>query len=437
MPEKHYEFNDLNNPPLIEEHSQIKHKVLEFYLERYIKVLTANPRHEKLKLWLIDGFSGGGKYTTAIGNKPHDGSPLILLKTVDKMRLEIQATRQKYFDIEAKYFFVEKDKKAFNFLKGILSNEGYKNLDNIALINDLFIGAFPKIMSQIKNEKQKNPRCIFLLDQYGYKDVPFESLKVIFSAFPNTAEVLLTFSTEHLIQYISHDERFKKAMANAGLSDVINDKLIDIFINTPSHENKNARLFVEQLLARTIFEKSGAKFFNPFFITSAGSKWSFLLIHLSCHWKARDEMNKTLWELHNNLHHYGKAGLGNFSGNPEEFIKILGYDMFHNEKQVTLQYENEFNEKDSIRIIDALSEEIPEIIFDHQESQITVGKLLVENCNFTLANTDHFKNVLKKMIDEKIIRIFSSDFKHERFSMNSIEHSDIISFKQKNIFNYR
>ena len=124
MSKKHYDWTNLNNPPLIPEHSQLKHKVLTFYLERYIKVLTADPRHPKLKLWLVDGFAGGGKYMTDKGLS-HDGSPLILLKTVDKMRQEIQVTRQKQFDIDATYFFVEKEKKVFRFLKDTLLSEGY------------------------------------------------------------------------------------------------------------------------------------------------------------------------------------------------------------------------------------------------------------------------------------------------------------------------
>jgi three-Cys-motif partner protein len=100
---KHYGWDDLNNPPEIEEHSLVKHKVLAFYLERYIRVLTQNPRQPSLKLWLIDGFAGGGKYRIINTNQLHDGSPLILLKTIDKMRLEIQANRENQFNIDAKY----------------------------------------------------------------------------------------------------------------------------------------------------------------------------------------------------------------------------------------------------------------------------------------------------------------------------------------------
>jgi hypothetical protein len=316
-----------------------------------------------------------------------------------------------------------------------LQQENYQiDLSKIEIINGTFVSVFPKIIEQIKDGKQKAPRCIFLLDQYGYSSVPFETLKTIFATFPETAEVLLTFSTGHLIQYISEDENFKTAMENAGLGSVITDDLIKSFRETASYEKKNARLIIEQILATHILENSGAKFFTPFFITSKASGWSFLLVHLSSHWKARDEMNKTHWELHNHFHHYGNAGLKNFL-NSENPIKTLGYDALYDENQTSFEYQ--FDGKADKQTYNALLEELPCKIFNSQEQKITVGSILLENCNYTPANSEHFKRVLVELIMQRAIRIFSCDGKHERHTVNAIKYDDIIEFKQKSLFSFK
>lgn len=436
---KHYDWRDYNNPPEIARHSQVKHEMLARYLERYIKVVTSNIFQSNLKLWLIDGFAGGGLYRVANSNLLHHGSPLILLETVNKIRLEIQAEDKKYckskFDINARYFFVEKDKDAFNFLQKTLLSRGYQSdsSKNITVINDSFVNVFPRIIREIQTGKQRKPRCIFLLDQYGYKDVPFSILQMIFAAFPDTAEVLLTFATENLIQYISEEISFKTAMRNAGLADVITNELIENFCNTSPYEKKNARLFIEQILTTHIQDKSGARFSNPFFITSEVSGKSFLLIHLSCHWKARDEMNKIHWELHNHSRHYGFAGLNNFRG-VSELITTLGYDIFYNENQAEL-FESYFDNNAKEKTCEALCDELPRKIHTYQDEIVTVGRLLLENCNYTPANSEHFNETLKKLIDLKVIRVFSSDRKHERLSAKTICADDIIEFhKQKSFF---
>jgi three-Cys-motif partner protein len=65
--------------PQIRGHSLAKHRVLKAYLERYVSVLSANPRQEQLKLTLVDGFAGGGLYLDSRTKEERPGSPLIML----------------------------------------------------------------------------------------------------------------------------------------------------------------------------------------------------------------------------------------------------------------------------------------------------------------------------------------------------------------------
>ena len=62
---KPYNWSDSRKPPLLQPHSIAKHEVIEAYLERYLEVLTADPRQDALRLTIVDGFSGGGMYRHA------------------------------------------------------------------------------------------------------------------------------------------------------------------------------------------------------------------------------------------------------------------------------------------------------------------------------------------------------------------------------------
>jgi len=422
---KGYDWCDIDNPPLIEEHSVAKHQVLQFYLERYLKVMAANPRRDSVKIHLIDGFAGGGKYRHETTGILHDGSPLIFLKTIESSEQEIQATRKKQFRIHAHYYFVEKQAKIFTFLQKTLARENYKNQigKTITLVKGTFVDVLPKLLSDIKSSSRK-PRSIFLLDQYGYTDVPFQTLQLIFATLPNTAEVLLTYAYDALINYMANTEGFKQILENAGLTDVITEKVIKNFRESPKSETKESRLVMEQLLASNILKKSGASYFTPFFITSPKSSRSYLLVHLSNHVKARDEMNKVHWELKNHFHHYGNPGLNNMlmlGVNPK---KDIG-------DQILLDYY--FDDDAEKRTYNALLEEIPRIIT--LKECITFGSLLMETCNNSPANSKHYKEVLARLVAEKMITITSKDGKQQHSSPNTIKNDDrIIPAKQRNLF---
>lgn len=422
---KGYDWCDIDNPPIIEEHSVAKHQVLQFYLERYLKVMAANPRRDSVPIHLIDGFAGGGKYIHETTGMLHDGSPLIFLKTIELSEQEIQATRKKPFRIHAHYYFVEKEAKAFKFLQETLARQNYKNKfdKSITLVKGTFVDVLPKLLLNIKSSSRK-PRSIFLLDQYGYTDVPFQTLRLIFATLPNTAEVLLTYASDTLINYMANTEGFQQILENAGLTDVITEEVIEHFKESPQSETKEARLAIEQLLASNILQKSGASYFTPFFITSPKSSRSYLLVHLSNHVKARDEMNKVHWELKNHFHHYGNAGLNNMlmlGVNPK---KDIG-------DQILLDYY--FDDDAEKRTYNALLEEIPHIIT--LKESITFGSLLMETCNHTPANSKHYKEVLARLVAEKVIIITSKDGKQQHSSPNTIKNDDIITpAKQRNLF---
>ena len=89
-------------PPPIDPHSLVKHKIVRGYLERYIQVLMSNYNMEKLTLSIVDGFAGGGEYSSEDGSPFHEGSPLIALTTIAAKETELNVGRSKPRKVDAK-----------------------------------------------------------------------------------------------------------------------------------------------------------------------------------------------------------------------------------------------------------------------------------------------------------------------------------------------
>ena len=122
------------------------------------------------------------------------------------------------------------------------------------------------------------------------------------------AEVILTFATDSLIDYLSENEQTQHILENVGIS--LPSKTI-----VTAKESRDWRRTIQFALHREIPEKTGAKFYTPFFIRSADAHRDFWLIHLSGHYRARDVMVGLHWKESTSFAHYGRSGL-----------HMLGYD---------------------------------------------------------------------------------------------------------------
>lgn len=280
MSHEHHDWQIGKDPPLIRPHSLAKHRVLRAYLERYVSVLTANPRQEQFRVTLVDGFAGGGRYLDCRSKEDRPGSPLIMLKAMDQAAEDAQRKRSKPFHLDVQYIFVEKDPEALDYLCNVLNDSKYAQLvgDRIQLIEGEFASQVPEIVAFVKGRGRAD-RAIFLLDQFGYADVPLPTIRDILATLDN-AEVILTFATDFLIDYLSENEQTQRILENIGIS------LPSRTIGT-AKEERNWRRTIQFALHREIPEKTGAKFYTPFFIRSADSHRDFWLIHLSGHFRAR------------------------------------------------------------------------------------------------------------------------------------------------------
>jgi three-Cys-motif partner protein len=270
--------------------------------------LTANPRQDNLRLTLVDGFAGGGKYLDSRTGEEYSGSPFIMLEAMEKAAEEAQKCRKKPFHLEVQYFFLEKDPDAFAYLSQELGKSRFGNLlgERVRLIKGEFAAKAPEITDFVKKQGRAN-RAIFVLDQFGYADVPLPTIRSILSTL-DKAEVVLTFATDWLIDYLSDSEQTQQILRKVGIN--IPPKTI-----AAAKEADNWKRTIQFALHREIPEKTGARFYTPFFIRSEDANRDFWLIHLSGHVRARDVMVGLHWKESTSFAHYGGPGL-----------QMLGYD---------------------------------------------------------------------------------------------------------------
>jgi three-Cys-motif partner protein len=402
---KKYTWDDINSPPKIDNHSLVKLDIIEKYIEIYLRHLTKSFYVGNFKLTIIDGFAGGGLYEGGI-----TGSPIRAKETIDKITQIINFEKEQsnckkvHFDID--YIFIEKDKGTFIFLNKTLRNRGIAHA-NVECINGEFTRHLDTILSRV-SKKSRGGRSIFILDQYGYKDAPIKDINKIFKQLVKT-EVILTFSTDSLIDYLS--ECNISTLEKMGLTKQQCAELLNI-----REDNDYTRSKIQPLLYRSVIEQAGAPFYTPFFIKSDLTNRSYWLFHFSMHPLARDEMIGLHWNKQNTFQHFGSAGLNMLLGyNSDYRFNLFEFDNFAKEK--TLK---------------CLSDELPLVVKNKKIIQFDMLKN--EIMNGTPAKTDHIKEVLINLAQNNIIKIQDSKNNTQRKSINTIKDNDLIKYNGQKIF---
>ena len=417
-----YNWTIGQEPPPIDPHSFAKHKVYEEYVSHYIQVLNANPRIPGSNLTIVDGFAGGGEYLDS-ENKKYKGSPLRLLDAAKEGETLVNVHRQNLgmntaFSLNSEFYFTEKDKSNHAYLRQCLINHNYESDigRSIFPIQADFKTALPGIMENIKR-KGRSGRCLFFLDQYGYKEVPFGIIRRIFNEL-NHAEVILTFATGHLVDYLSDDERSVNIIRELDLHGYVDLK----YLMEAKEDTPEWRRFVQYHLHQALVPASGAKHFTPFFITSTDSNRSYWLVHLSNHPVARDVMTELHWKHKNQFGHYLDSG-----------IYMFGYDPANDESlsnQMPLLGDDEdskkyvFDKQAKERTLKQLLIELPEYLTDYKEG-IQYQEFFKNVCNHTPATEQIIKEGFQHLIDDSDIFMISEN-NSKRRSANQIKGKDIL-----------
>lgn len=389
MSSGHYEWKLGDKPPLIGAHSLAKHEVLARYITRYMQVRTRNPTKDGIKITLVDGFAGGGRYTREDTGASHPGSPLLMMQAMKEAEAEIAGRRRRPFKLDARFVFVEKSPQNAAFLRNVLREEGHANRDDVAIIEGTFQDKVQEIIADIRGRGRVG-RSIFVLDQYGYKDVVLATIRDIFAKLPQ-AEVVLTFATDWLIDPLADTPLHAKALAGLGITPA---QLLE-------HKDGPAwRRAIELELHGHLQAQTGAKFYTPFFVVSPDAHRSYWLVHLSGHAKARDVMTQLHWEIHNHFAHYAGVGLDMFRQ------PMLGYSPTLDPSVTGQAY---LFDSSARALTEAqLMEDIPRWL-QARPSGVTFNEFFAENVNGTAASSDILKAALVRLVDVSEVEIFGPE----------------------------
>ena len=370
---------------------------------------------ESLPLTIVDGFAGGGHYNNIITDTEVKGSPFLILDAVKEAEVRANVGRRKPRIINAEYHFVEKVKPHYEYLEHEVNSSEYVDYLNskVFLYQDDFLKVAPIIIKKIKN-RNRAQRAIFILDQYAYKDVPFQIAKKILGGLQNS-EIIMTFNYDSLQRYISDTPDNKKALENIGLAQHIEWSRLAQF--------KEAGLWksaIQEQLANAIWKVSGAKHMTLFFVTPKNGS-SYWLVHLSKLFRARDVMM--------NLH-YKHFNTIDFSHHLNKGIFALGYKAVETPGQFNLDFSESFDFGTDARVhcIDQLSEDIPKLLYKY-DRPVTFSELTDLIGSLTPASEAQIKSALQESIAHKEIVVQTESGGYRRKS-TPISPKDNIEYKQ-------
>ena len=389
MPKKHYDWKRGKSLPAIGAHSVAKHRILQRYIERYIEIVTAISWQEQLSITFVDGYAGGGRYQ--FGRETLPGSPLIFLETVAAMETKLNATRPKGFRINAEFIFVDQKPAHTEFLRAEVESSPFKDqLDRtIHIWTADFNERVDDIVRAVRSRSPRAGRSIFLLDQHGWSQVAFRSIRAILKNL-DKAEVFLTFSVDALINYLSEHRLDMKAFGEIDVDPGFVRELVQI----KQAEQVGYRALIQNGLYGHVQAVTGAPFYSPFFIKSPEAHRSYWFIHLSKHREARNEIGRIHWAENNTTVHHGGAGL-----------HALGFAPGKSPDQLTLDYL--FDDHAKLLSLEALHAQLPRLIYDGADVDIapSLEDLFGLRCNDTPVTREILEEVLVSLRSDGEISI--------------------------------
>jgi three-Cys-motif partner protein len=423
MAANHYKWEKGGTLPKLLRHSSVKHSLLRDYLVEYFVTLVPSPSQDHIKLTIVDGFCGGGRFSDEANNTEVPGSPIIILQAIKEAEARIfqLQQRKKPLNFDVELICIDDDRSAINHLKWVLEQEGYGQQlqsEQIRLIHGSFENNSESVIKRAKDRSMKAGKAIFVLDQYGYSEVPLKTLNAICTQLAK-AEVILTFNVDSLINYLNEDN-LNKFEKKTGFEGAVTAEELDALENNP-----NWRKIIQSKLYENITRTSGAKYFTPFFIRPARGHGDFWLLHLSQHAKARDVMAATHWLHNNHFVHYGDAGLDMFG---------VGYAAVI-DREESVQPSFDFDYVASERSHATMLEEIPKYL-EKSRDGILFGDFFAQRCNNTPATRSMVVNTVLELVREEHLEVLGEN-QRARNVRTAIQDDHIIKLKpQKRIIFY-
>ena len=255
-------------------HSEAKIKLLDLYLKRYLRIVSASKYFGDIHVY--DLFCGEGIYPN--GGK---GSPIIILETIRDAYYSSQSAVKSNVNFNC-LFNDWKREHVDKLAKIIESNQlHHKRIGRLRFENKNYRSLLPTIVQEIND--LKNEKAFIFIDPYGYKDIKANDIKTLLDN--KRSEVLLFLPTQFMF-------RFEKKGTPRSLIDLI-DELI------PEEEWPNSKTgidFIENL--KTGFQHYlGDDFFVDTFVIQRDLNQFFCLFFFTSHIYGFEQMLDVKWKM--------------------------------------------------------------------------------------------------------------------------------------------
>lgn len=371
---------------------------------------------DTLRLTIVDGFAGGGRYSFRGEELP--GSPIILLRTIAEAEQKLNVARPKGFEIKTNFVFIDDNALHTDFLRAEIEKSEFANLigQNISILTSSFSNCVDKLIADAARHHQKG-RALFVLDQYGWSNVVFSDIQKILTSLPK-AEVFLNFAVDSLIDYLSEKHAGSRSHKNIDLSPSFVTELVK-----EKTRDRAWRFIIQNKLYEHIQNATGAEFYSPFFIRSPESGRSYWLLHLSRHREARNTIGKIHWEENNVSVHHGRAG-----------FKSLGFSPDMTPDQMPLDFD--FDESARTLSLETLADQIPVFVRDAVSTgtNTSLETVFGNQCNDTPVTAPIIESALIALRDANELTVWTKDGKLKPRARN-IDWSDEVRLpKQRKFF---
>ena len=371
-----FEWTPGRPPPLVEEHSSAKLEVLRKYLSAYFDRLGVHMARDEFRLDLVDGFAGGGSFLD--GDTTVSGSPLVMLEEASAAQERLNRNRTKPLHFDCKFHFVDVLRGHTDHLRLVLAERGYSVDDGeIAIHTSPFAEVADAIIGDIKRRQPRAGRAIFLLDQTGFSRVELALVARILNEL-QTAEVILTFATDVLVNLLSNRPSLVQAVAPLDLSEAAILDLIEL------KDGAGGKALAQRVLREHIRNYTGAAFDTPFFIRPKQSRRALWFLHLSRHPTARDVMIQCHWSSSNTFEHYGS---GDF--------QMLGWDALHTGAIPLFSFEDIDAAQMKRQLLDSMPSELSALA---AESPVSVETMRHMFANRTAARFSDLDEVVLELV---------------------------------------
>ena len=405
MVEKPYKWLD---GAKLEAHSQRKHKILREYFYQYLIVRCQNPRQLRFRLAIMDGFAGGGLYSSG-----EAGSPIIfveeLKKAVGSLNIERATQGTGLIEIECLLVLNDLSRDAIELLKSNIApvleeiKESEPRLHiRTHFMNDTFEAVYPEMKDLLNSGGYRN--VLFNLDQCGHSHVKTAALTDIMRSYPSV-EIFYTFAIQSLVTYLQQTNPavLDKQLAHFGITST------DLN-GTGELTSKDTWLGAAE---RMVFEtfKASASYTSPFSINNPDG-WRYWFVHFANSYRARQVYNNTLHDNSSSQAHFGRAALNMLSYDPREDGALYLFDQ---------------SGRASAR--SQLANDIPRLVSEFGDT-IGINNFYEHIYNATPAHAD---DIHQAMIDNPDIEVITPQG-GERRKANTITTDDIIKLKRQTSF---